>query len=600
MSETNLSTFLHIIHDCQKDELKLSGQAIIGQLLAIQKIDIYGDEKLKGIYTGARPIVPSDIDSYTKKDRTAEFKGFFLKILNDNKKDYLFSKFEIDPEDKEDFDLMCEALAAQYQNFTRYGDYANTTVKSIYESILDSHLKETGDKANVDAVVAATRLFYSCVEAALSIKLDGSLFEARTPIETFLRNIYDVFNAFNIRCNHAGRLAYKRVRDDFFKKNSKISEYLKMVSEPGSLPIELENQVTVFLWNCTEGEEQYFLAGNFDYDLEYNREALMTGMKKYIPAEIPEIPFSEYLNIHLKGDNKCLISDFKYLINDVYLLLKTMQAEFKASKECEDINAKIFECIKKINGVQLSLVTDGTYYPKEGRLKYAVTMEMFQSLGDGRIIKTGDDLFTVTNLKHVYSDSFVNMLGNFIAMLMVILTIKHEPKEGEVTPTSQLEDECGTPIMTEIVTLNTNKKCRYFMFPPTCKAKTYRKIREIASLAESDEMLGFLYGQLVTTTAPTLENLMKTSEERMKSGTDYLCAYGYWNKKLYQIVIPMEYINNSSFDMKTGDPHFDERVWDWFKRPEPIKEENVYFLKPLFDAIHENEDKGLTIDYLKD
>ena len=555
------------------------------------------DELIKSICNGQRVLSDTLMDEFPKKPNTEKEILFLKKTLNHLRIKEMLVEFEMDDDEKEDFDALCEAIATQFENFMKYGDSANTTVKSIYESILDSNLKG-GENANVDAVIAATRLFYSSVEAMKSIELDGSLFKARTPIENYLRSIFDVFNAFNVRCNHTGRLAYKRVRDSYFKKNANISYYLKMVSEPGSLPLDLENTVTIKMWNCGKLDGDFIIDATFNYDMEYTPDALIYCFKTFVPDDSPEIDFSEYLNIHLKGDERSLISNFREITKEIYSLLLAMQKEFRAEAECETINKSVIEILRQINGVQLSLVSDGVYYPSEHRVQFASTMEMFMVEKDGNMKATGDDKFEFKTFKQYYSDSFLNFMIKFAAMLLTVVTLKIENNVKKSDVSQVMTDECKTEIMTELILLDKDENARYYMFPPTCPAKTYRRIKEISEKIHDDKTLAFVFGQIITAA-----KTVKSDEDELKDineGERYFVIIGYWNKKTYQIAIPMKYVDASEVNLVNGEYKFCEEIWDYFGHPQLVPESACSLLYRIYEEIHKVEDEGYTIDYLKE
>ena len=600
---TNFSIFLNALYRFKNEYINNRDDFVIGFFKAAgststSTLDSTDNSIFRKICAGSRSLSSALTSFFPKNPDLNGEKDYLKDSLNSSRIKEMYYEFDIDEDDKEDFDSLCEAIAIQFENFMKYEDNINTTVKSLFEGIIDSKLKAGIENANKDAVIAATKLFYSSVKAMESIKLNGSLFDARVPIENYLRNIFDIFNAFNARCSHSGKIAYRKIRDDFFEKNPNISFYLKMVSESGSLPLDLENTVTIKMWYSGKYKADFIVDATFNYDIEYTPEALGACFKHFVPDDEPPVNFSEYLNIHLKGDDRCLISSFRIITNEIHSLLRELQKEFNATTEFEPIDNNIIEVLKKINGVQLSTVSDGIYYPSDHRIKYAPTMEMFLIEEDGRMKETGDDLFDFKSMKNYYSDSFLNFMVKYAAMLLTILVMKVENNVKESDVSKVMKEDCKTEIMTELILLNIDEKARYYMFPPTCPAKTYRRIKEISERIYEDKTLAFVYGQVIEA-ATTYKNPTDELKDII-AGEEYFVVIGYWNKKNYQIAIPMKYINASEFNIIDGSYKFCEEVWNHLGTPYLIPESACPVLGRIYEEIHRVEKEGYTLKYMNE
>ena len=474
MSETNLSTFLHIIHDCQKDELKLSGQVIIGQLLAIQKADIYGDEKLKGIYTGARPIVPSDIDSYTKKDRIPEFKKYFIDLLDEDKTQTIFAKFSIEKDEKIDFQIMCESIAMQFQNFSRYGDLANTTVKSIYEVLIDSQGYAADSNANEKAINASYELLLNAVTHLSRVNpILNQISDVKEPIESFLMTITQVYSVLFARMNRLGRITYKSLREKYIRKNSKADKYIKMASEPGALPIELIRGLEVVAYDLPNNKD-FFIGAEADISEEYTKEDLIQGLegikelKDYV-----EIYFTEFTFYHLKNEKDSLVDSVYVLVQITRDFLKQLSKELHADVP-EKILADIAHKYTDVERLSIAFAFDGSYYRPTKTVTYAPTIEFMMVNDDGSVIRTGQDRFTFDKRCHYYGETIDEVIQKFTAhQIALCQSMKEDP-------------------MNEVLVINADKTYRYYMFVNTSKAKTYRKIREIAAMGYEEHAIAVI------------------------------------------------------------------------------------------------------------
>ena len=553
-----------------------------------KKGDIYtSDELIKSICNGKRVLSDTLMDEFPKNPNTQKEILFLQKTLNRLRIKEMLVEFEMDDDEKEDFDALCEAIATQFENFMKYGDSANTTVKSIYESILDSKLKG-GKKANEKAVKASTMLFHSSLKSLVILKPYESLTDSRVAIENFLRNIYDVFRTFEANCDHSGKVLYKGVRSKFLKKNPSSSTYLKMVTEPGALPLELEMLVRVVIYDAAPGMD-YMLCGNFNYDSSYTPTVLHNSLKNNLKYEINEVPFTEHLYIHLKGETNNLVDDLISLSRDVFDFIKELQKEFNVTSDLGNINKEIFESIRKVMALRFSMVTDGTYYPFKDELEFAPSLNtVFVKKNSVSIELPGERLIDFKDYKF-HSNIFVDFVSRITYHLTVILSMH----QGD--PNSDKE------IMVEIITLTADGKMRHFMYPPTCKAKTYRIVRTIAELARSEKIVGFVVGMI--TVASTVEVVNRqdiTSREREKMGEEILTVYAYGKGKTIQFDVPINLIRKCNVDIEKGIFDITDEVMKHVKHPVLVDEKCIFMFAPLFSAIHANEKEGYSLDYFLD
>lgn len=72
------------------------------------------------------------MNQFPKAPLTAKEKEYFMSTLNKDRLLELFDLFEIDREEKKNFERLCEAIAIQFENFMRYGDEPVAEVKDLY------------------------------------------------------------------------------------------------------------------------------------------------------------------------------------------------------------------------------------------------------------------------------------------------------------------------------------------------------------------------------------------------------------------------------------------------------------------------------------
>lgn len=533
MAETNLSTFLHIIHDCMDDDLTFSGQELVRQLLDIQKIDFYSDEKLKSVYTGYRPLDPKDIESNTKKDKVSEFKTYFAGILDKNKAQLLFSKFGIEPDEKVDMALMCEAIGMQFQNFTRYGDLANTTVKSIYEVLIDSKGYAADPMANEKAINAAYQMLYNSISILCRINpsLD-QISDVKEPIESFLLNISQVYGVLFARMNRIGRITYKGLREKAIRKNSEADKYIKMASEPGALPITLLRRVHVVAYDISKNDD-YLVSGDALLDEEYTKDDLIKGLEgiEDLKHEI-EIFFTEYTSYHLENEDANIVNDVYALVKITRYFLKEL-AKLLSINPDKDILAKIKEKYVEAQRLMINFAFDGSYYRPTKTIEYAVTIEQLLFDEDGNAYRGGDRKFNFNSSGAsavFYGKTFDETIKGFASR--------------QIAMYQKFDDDP----MNEILVINSDKTARLYMFATTCKAKAYRIIREIANTAMLDHAIAYVSQSIMIAREYSNEVLIMPSSQRTTTasgGTEFLSIFG----GLWDRITSVEYLCS---DLKKG------------------------------------------------
>lgn len=515
-SITNLSKYLHVIHECQKDDCKINGQEIVRELFAVQGIPPYGDEKNKSIYTGHRPIIPNDIEEYTKKDKAKDFKDYFLDILDINKTQFMFAEFGIEKDEKIDFNVFCEALAMQYQNYTRYGDLANTTVKSIYEVLIDSKGYSADPNANEKAVIAAHQLLLNAIGhlAKINPVLD-QISDVKEPIESFLMTITQVYSVLFARMNRVGRISYKSLREKYIRKNSRADKYIKMASEPGALPIELSRRFEVVVYDITNNHD-YYIGGEAGIEEEYTKEDLIEGLEQITELkEFIELYFTEYTIYHLENEKANIVNDVYILVMITREFLKKLSVEVHV-KVPQDILDNIRDRFMDAQRLSIAFAFDGSYYRPTKTVTYAATIEqiMFDSEGNGKF--TGEDKFTYGPRCPAYGETFAKAIESFA--------------NYEIDLYRRLKDDP----MNEIIVINADKTYRYYMFVNTSKAKAYRKIREISQTAAEDHAIAVLVQSINVVHFDNKDELMLLpAQERIESpgGIDALTIFAAtWDK----------------------------------------------------------------------
>lgn len=565
---TEFSIFLSGIYKFKSDSIENRDDFVIGFFRAAGQKDTSGltsedNSIFRKICAGSRKLSYSLTTYFPKNPNLSKEKEYLKTAINELRIKEIFKEFGFDEDEKEDFDALCEAIAMQFENFMKYEDTPPTSVKSIYEVLIDKKGYSADPYANENALYAAKQMYYSALQSINSMQLDCSLLQAKGPIEGFLQNIYQCFRTFESRCNHVGKISYRGVRNDFFKKNPKIGDYLKMISEPGSLPLNLKRFVQIVVYNQITFRD---LIGEqiFDLEKDYTKDDLLNFFDQF-DFKVTEVPFSEKIIIRFEGHNN-VIPDIQSLIYDINSLLLKLESSFRRDSRIVEIDKKIKELVSKQSFLAISFTFDGSYFPLKKEVEYAPSMEGFLGGEDGKPMMLGDDLFSLEKTPHFSGETFEETLDKFTASACFIFSNeKHEPHTG---------------MMVEFITINRDGTYRYYMYPPTCAAKTYRKIREMALRGREEDIMAVMFAMCFTLNPANIDTLSKSAEERQETGTDMLTIQAYYDGNFYKS------------DIFITGPQF--------VRPKIVKpEEILHMVNPIVGEIKENEKKGRGISCYK-
>lgn len=414
---------------------------------------------------------------------------------------------------KKDLNLLVEALTIQFGNYIKYGEEdINTSVKSIYESLVDAVSNGNIENANEIAIFNAKQAFYNALRSIESIDPVNDVLNLKGPFESFFTNIYNIFRIFEAKCNREGRIIYKKIRSESISDDKYVNKYLKIVSEPGSLPLDLIKQIKITIYDNYTFEDiiSEFEVRLFD-DFESSKiTELLANNTKY-----NESFFTEEIVFKLENDEKNLLDAVYNIIYKTNLFLDLLQNEFKYNLEIEKINKKIDDEISKIRFFKFIFIIDSIFNKKNNEIKYTDSIELSIQGKNGDNVIPGDELIKFKKIVYFYDEDFNKTFHKFCS---------HELK---------MYCKFNYNIMNEIVTINADGTCRYYLIPPTSKSKIYRKIREIAGRVLLEKTIAIL-GQVIMVVNPLNEFTMSlTSEERVEIGDEFICVFGYIDGKWY-------------------------------------------------------------------
>ena len=519
--KTNFSKFLTSIYKFKNDTLTNRDYFIFDFFKAAgrkEPLFLESDGILRKICNGSRRLSGSLTDYFPKNPNLLNEKEYIKSVLNSSRIKEIYVEFHIDADEKEDFDSLCQAIAMQFENFMKYGDAVNTSVKSLFEILIDNQGYSAMPNANENALYAAKQLFYSALQSINGMQRARTLLESKAPIENFLQNIYQCFRVFEARCNHVGKITYRGARNEFIRKNPKLDTFLKLVSEPGSLPLPLTKLVRITIFDQINFVDKV-TEKEFDLDGDYNLNDIQECFKQ-LKLTGYEVGFSE--KIFLKIDESDdLIPDLQALVLDVNTFLAVLEKNFRKDSRIIKINEEIKKLVSEQTFFSLSFVSDGSYFPETHKIDYAVSIDGFHGYNEKGPKRFGDDLLYLDDNKHFRGPTFQETLKRFAAWSCYLFS---KQKHG-------VDDV----LMTEIVAINRDGSLRYYMFPPTCAAKTFRMAREIAERGKKEGLLAIMAAITYTVNWEiTPESLRKSAKERQETGEDMLSIFGFYNDKSYR------------------------------------------------------------------
>ncbi|HOQ79094.1 MAG TPA: hypothetical protein PLW94_02580 [Candidatus Absconditabacterales bacterium] len=564
--KTNFSKFLNSIYKFRNDTLTNRDRFIFDFFKAAgrkEPLFLESDGILRKICNGSRRLSGSLTDYFPKNPNLLSEKEYVKSVLNSSRIKEIYVEFDIADDEKEDFDSLCQAIAMQFENFMKYEDAVNTTVKSLFEILIDSQGYAAMPNANENALYAAKHMFYTALQSINQMRQARTLLESRAPIENFLQNIYQCFRAFEIRCNRVGKITYRSVRNDFIRKSPKINDYLRLVSEPGSLPLPLKKLVRIIIYDQLNFSDQV-IEKEFDLDNDYTIKDIRECFKQ-LNLKAYEVGFSEKIFLRL-DDHEDLIPDLQSLISDVKKMLEQLESNFKKDPRISKINEGIRQLISEQTFFSLSFTIDGSYFPASNKIEYATSMDGFIGVNKEGMKKPGEDLFHLDRVETFRGSTFEETLKKFATWTSFVFS------KGEHGPDHVM--------MTELIVINRDGSYRYYMYPPTCAAKTFRVAREVAELGRNEQILAVMSAITYSISAFYPEAIKKSAKERQEIGEDMLEISAYYNNKLYKARIFLD------------GPQFVQPVEC------PITEIS-HSLIPIYMVIKENEKNGTEIEYYK-
>ncbi|MGE4320634.1 MAG: hypothetical protein AB7E61_04185 [Acholeplasmataceae bacterium] len=516
----------------------------------------YTPDYCKKILNGNKPL-SDDLRTFVIENSDFEnLPVFFDEHINMNRFNDLLDEFEIDKDEKKDLGTFSEALTYQFVNYMEYGENEiPTSVKTIYEMLLDEHGNGSIEDANEKALFSAYQHLYQAISSLTSISIKDDILTLQAPFESFFNFIYKAYRSYETKCNREGKNILVYVKDKILDGKLIIDDYLKKITEPGALPIELIKQIHFTIYDNYKFDDKDLNLSIRLFEKDEQKKILET-FKNFKFYPVNEIFFTQRISFITEGKENNLLDDAFNIINRTDRIFRSIGLNLKPDyPPLVKITKELNNAFAELKKTTIQYVVDGVYYPENGTINFAPSIVPIVSMKDKSLIETGShkvklSKHPVLRIKEPFKTKYKLLVGY----------------QNEVWKMSGHED-----LMAELYTFNKDNTFRLFLVPVTSKARVYRLIREVSKLVYQDQMIGFAFTSIAvynTYNDDESENHFDkmTSDQRIKIGKDVMISFAYHDEKVYGYSI-------SKKDSKLG--------------KKPIENDHAFpFLTPLIRHIH--------------
>lgn len=545
------SEFLQNIYKCKNDKITKQEVFVLKLFKTCCSSFTYTEDYCKKLLNGNKPL-SDDVRNLVSDN--CDYRGlpsFFEENINNNRFQDILDAFDIEKDEKKDLSIFAEALSYQFENYIKYGEnQIPTSVKTIYETLIDQAGNGKIKDANEKAVFLAKQYLYNAIASLVGLSANKDVLSNKGPFEAFFSNINSIFRTYEQNCNREGRILYKRIHETIVNNNDERDSYLKIITEIGSIPLELVKQVKYVVYDNYTFKDKVTETTIKLFE-EFENKKKVEALKSISFYPVNEIYFTEFIEFVRENNSHNLLTDAIYMMSKAEAILNALEVNLPIYPLMDKINKEINSIAKKLDLNLIQYMSDGTYYPETEEIEYASTMEPRFEMRDGRTRLAGDlkmPISTIPMFKDLRTfDEYLNELFSWHCFLQTTIP-------GDM--------------MNELITINEDGTCRYYMFPPTCKAKVYREIRMISSRVIEDKTVGFITINQMLAYRGIDESVKMTTKERQPTGQEILFGFGYYDGKGYSIAALMDDIRNKN--MRILSSKF-----------------NVHIYNPIIDKINE-------------
>lgn len=524
------STFLQKIYKVKNYKITKQEDFVQQLFKTCCPIFSYTDDYCKKILNGNKPLSDDLRELVSSNSDYKDIPLFFEEHINKKHFTDLLDEFEIDEDEKKDLSIFAEALTYQFANYIEYGeDNLPTSVKTIYEILVDQYGNGSIEDANEKALFSAYQQLFQAVTSLASIRVNEDILTLQAPFENFFSFIYKTYRSYEAKCNRQGKEIYVYVKDKILDGKLEIDDYLKKISEPGALPIELIKQIHFTIYDNYKFEDKDLSLSIRLFEKDEHKRILKT-FKNFEFYPVNEIFFTQKISFSIEGKDNNLINDALNICNRTFSILTSIGMNLKQDEPyLIEINQQIDKAFRNLKSSTIQYVVDGTYYPDNGVIKYAPSIVPMYATKDGKLIESGSQ--SIEFSRH----PVLKINEPFKTKFKLLVTY-----QNEVWKMNKHEG-----FMAELYTINRNNTFRLYLVPVTSKARLYRLIREVSKHVYVDDMVGFILTSIVVYNTfendESKNNLIKmTSKGREKAGKDALVSYSYYDGKKYGLSLTKE------------------------------------------------------------
>jgi len=526
----NFSDFLKNIYKSKNGNITTQEEFVKSLFVACAPNAAYADDYYKKLLNGRKPLT-NDIREFMISNGIFDnVVPFFEKNISEKRIIDLFEDFDINVNEKKDLSVLAEALSVQFEIYMRYEENEiPTSVQRIYEVLLDQYGNGLIENANEKALFAAKQYFFQAMSALNAIKVNEDILTLQGPFENFFSNIYKSYRAYESNCNLEGRDILRYIRTKILKNNTEIDDFIKMIAEPGALPIELYKELLFTIYdNFTFKDRDLKLSIQLFEKQE--KEMIIQEFKNFKFHPVSEIFFTQFIRFKLKGKEKNLIDEAIYICEITDAIFNSIQMNLKTNYDPLDkITDEIKGAFRKLKHTEIQFVVDGVYYPSTGKINFAPSIIPMISI-QGKLVETGTQKFKISKNPVLKK---INKFAPLDVKFSYLFDFQHFQWKTK--------GDYGE-MMAEFYTFNKDNTYRLFLVPITSKARIYRLVRDVLKLVFVDQMIGFSYTSIMTINYISAENdlnkfLKMTSDERIQIGEDQLVGLAYQNKQVYSKAI---------------------------------------------------------------
>ncbi len=487
-------------------------------------------KKICSIGPSNRPISNELRNTYKNKFELCVLASFFESNLNKNRINDLFECFSIPMDEKKDFSIFTEAIAMQFDNYFKFGETnILSTVSDLYLTLCDQYGNGSNPNANTDAIFAAKQCYYTAVKHLKDLKPHDEIINLKGPFESFFKELQNSFKVFESKCNRAGRDLFRQVRNEIiaeeipnYPNDINFNEVLELMTEPGSLPLNIIKTLDYVIYDGYLGKDETLQLSIRLFD-DFNKNLVINSFKEKGFTNTNEVCFTEYINFKIDGNDRNLLLDAYYILVKVEIILNYLESKFPEHKNSKVLNDKLDKLYQELQLKELEFFADGTFLPLESKIIYHPSMEVFFGNNGGPLVGAGYEPIKADKIHFwKYATNNDERLYHYF--------LWHQ---------FWLNENKANKMMTEYILLREDGSVHLFMFPPTCKAKQYRKVREFCNMVFDQKIIGFMTVSIAVQYPDTKAIRKMTSFERMPHGIEILQGLGYFDKKFVSYWAPL-------------------------------------------------------------